>query len=173
MKEEDILQKQYEFEIDRMDRLESSVKFQASLIVGLSISSIYFIEMAGKNTNILSIIFKISAILTIFFMVSSSLFIIYSYIVSKSAYLDHPSVLRDYRNALTKHDDLKGQETYESFLMTRLEEIATLNGMRNDEKSSLLYKAKMCIVLGMVPFFVSVVLYVSSVADVGAMFDGK
>ncbi|MCO5159757.1 MAG: hypothetical protein M9939_01365 [Mesorhizobium sp.] len=162
---------QYEFEIDRKDRIESSIHFPVSIIVGVSISGIYIIEKIVRPELIEGKLAVIFAAVAIVIMAIASSIIVYSYVNARTAYLDHPVVLEKHKADLIEHDRENGAAAYEDFLITRYRDIATLNGQRNDQKSELFYKAKVCIVIGMIPFLAAVVLYVIFITQIRALFD--
>jgi hypothetical protein len=155
----------YQFEIDRKERIENGINLPINIITAIAVATVYLISQARGEDFFLEFWILAFCCLTLIFIVFSASCIVLGYISEKTAYIDHPDVIAKHRNDLLTYYQQEGEAKFQEFLSQRYIQIASLNGQRNDRKSGRFFYAKILLVLGMVSFLASIMLYVANLID--------
>jgi heme/copper-type cytochrome/quinol oxidase subunit 4 len=158
----------YFHEIDRKERLDSSVSIPITIITAIIAVMYFLISNFDYTLGIsLSISFIITIVITLIFLIISiyQLLILYNNLSSgyKYSYFPFVSDLNKYQNELRDYysdlgeDKAKGDSEFNEYLKDNIIKHIDYNIIRNDSRSLTLYKTKKYLLFALLFLFLTLI----------------
>jgi len=140
----DFCKEHYFFEINRKHQLTSSLALPVGLLTVIGGVVVYYLKYISVSSDIISNIYNILLMVTLFFVGRTVYYLIRSYHNYTYSYIATPDELLDYHQELLNYHNNncnKADEIFCKYLQNQYSKKASKNTWNNDSKSEFLHKA--------------------------------